>query len=133
MRTGRPILPAAAGLLAALALLPGAAGCGPEDDRAPGFVCWSAGKLGRNYAVDCGRAWAAAGAAARGAGFRIVRERHDEFSGRLDAQTSDGLPVLVEVDRVSWEVTRVGVRVGFIGSRPESEKFMAEFEKRLGK
>jgi len=125
----------AAGLLLALALAlaSGGAGCTPSDEAAPGAVRWGAGKLTKNYEVDCERAWAAVGAAAGGLRFKINRERHDEISGRVDAETADGLPVLLEVKRISYDVTRIGVRVGFIGSRPAADQAMAEIDKRLKK
>jgi hypothetical protein len=124
---------AVAGLLLALTLAPGGTGCTPSDEAAPGAVSWGAGKLTKNYAVDCESAWAAVRAAAENLRFKIDRERHDEISGRVDAETADGLPVLLEVNRISYGVTRIGVRVGFIGSRPAADRVVAEIDKRLKK
>ena len=122
----------AALLAAALAGVSGCLSFLSKPSNEPGAVKWGGGKLTKNYAVEFERTWQAASATIRDLKLMVNSERGDALVGRIDAQRADGANVRVDVTRIGEKLTRVSVRVGFIGSREGAQQVMDLLDKKLG-
>ena len=117
---------------AALAVAGGCLSFLSKPSNEPGAVVWGGGRLTKNYAVEFERTWTAASATIRDLKLMVNGERGDALVGRIDAQRADGAEVRVDVTRIGDKLTRVSVRVGFIGSREGAQQVMDILDKKIG-
>jgi len=89
---------------------------------AAGAYLWSEGNLVRHYSQPISTAWEGARFALRDLGLAVEEQKIDSHQGQLTAKRSNGVPVMVTLERWTERETRVSVRVGALGDRAESER-----------
>jgi len=88
------------------------------------------GKVSQTFAAPIDKTESATELALRDLGMPFSKPRYGPTHGEIDASSSIGEPVVIDIDQEKEQV-RVSVRVGSFGDQALSHKILDQIEKRL--
>jgi hypothetical protein len=112
-----PLLGAAAGCLAAVAVGGAAAGAGAAT--------YYVGQYEQTFDAPVAKVYAAASAVLRAQGLELTVERRDKVSGHLESEYADGKHVWIDMEAQPDGATKLSVRVGLV---PDKDRALAIIE-----
>ncbi|MEF9425737.1 MAG: DUF3568 domain-containing protein [Candidatus Mariimomonas ferrooxydans] len=104
----------------ALALLGIGAGIGVGAYR------YIEGGLERDYSLEYNSAWDATNTALANLSISVSDSVNKGVKGQIEAIRSDGKKIIIKLRDRGQNVTTINIRVGFLGSRKESERIHEE-------
>jgi hypothetical protein len=104
-------------------------GLGPESGA--GDNAWMAGKLSFTTSNNITNCHDATVGALKDLDLMLVSDQTDKLAGRIRARTSIGKTVVINMDPLGGDITKIGIRMGYIGDKVQSEKIADRIKKRL--
>lgn len=90
------------------------------------------GKIERQYPVEYQRAWDAANTALANLQISVTASMNEGVKGEIEGVRKDGSKVYLSLKDMGQRVTAIGVRVGTLGDRADSERIHNEIASAAG-
>ncbi|MFP3868298.1 MAG: DUF3568 family protein [Desulfobacteraceae bacterium] len=92
---------------------------------------WLEGTMIKDYPYPYPYTWEATLVTVEQLRLKTVERKHDPLSGKIEATQADGTLVQIEVVAKPDDITRVGVRFGYLGDRDASVIFHNRLQQEL--
>jgi hypothetical protein len=104
---------------------------GCESGNTTGEVGFSDGSLNDVQPVGMERAYQAVVASLSQLGYPVTSEQKGDLSSRIEAQTTDHMPIWIKLNRSGERQTNFRIRVGFIGDEATARALMGQIKRYL--